>query len=173
MTSFLELPLELVIYTLSFLHPRDLFASQAANRFLQRTITDSLLLQYNLETQVACVETNLNPDVTLSIPERLRLLREREEAWSRFQPDFTATIPIPYQSGGIYELSAGLFVLGKQDRQSLGFLTLPSTMDPEPRWRYIDIGRYIVDFAMAVYEHDLLVIVSSPKSVYAFFCYSL
>jgi hypothetical protein len=65
--------------------------------------------------------------------------------------------------------SNGVFVLGESSRQSLHWIQLPRSEEEQCGWRTVQLddvsgggaGGYIVDFGLSVYEHDLIVVVSS------------
>jgi len=72
---------------------------------------------------------------------------------------------VTFPASGLYELSGGLFWLGEAQRQGLRYLELPSQPAEEGalpmQWRRIALPSEestIIDFGLAIEEHDLIVI---------------
>lgn len=166
MMYFLDLPMEIIIQILLELPLPDLFACLRTNRLLFQGIRNSVPLQYWIETQIACVEDN--PKSDLDLCERLAMLRHREHAWTHFDYNFIAPIPVRQKSSGIYDLTPNFYLLGDAadlDRSihtAVRYVRLPSSIpSQEPSWSQINIGRCIIDFATAIEEHNLVALVTS------------
>ncbi|KAK0491272.1 hypothetical protein IW261DRAFT_78472 [Armillaria novae-zelandiae] len=96
-----------------------------------------------------------NPKSDMCASDCLEMLRKREEAWTKFQPVFNKRIHVDHQETGIYELSGGIYFLGKYKPTRIPFLRLPSTPDDDTEWDELVVGCQIVDIGVALYEHDL------------------
>jgi hypothetical protein len=166
--DLLNLPRELLIEILCFLDLSDLISCTLINRLLHTIIETSVNIQYRMNLQIHGL-TN-NPACSLTIAERLIQLEAREEAWKNLNINFRSTITVPHRASGIYDLSAGVFILGdaadtRLSTKSLMHLVLPSIGDIgtdkiKPEWSKIDPKTHVVDFGMGVEEHDLIAIVT-------------
>ncbi|KAF7342024.1 F-box domain-containing protein [Mycena venus] len=156
---------ELLVHIFSFLPNSALYEVQQTSRFLRDFIGSSVELQYQMAAETAQVTDN--PTSPIPISERLRKLHAREEAFGEVEPSWKVSVPVNFQPTGLYELSAGLFWLGEGPRRALRFLELPSQPlepgDPPPQWQRITLPSkesYIIDFGLAIEEHDLIAIAS-------------
>jgi hypothetical protein len=88
-------PPEILISILldSSLDVRDAFAVQQINHFFHDLYKTSIHLQYELECKVAQVMDN--PHCTLSVGQRLQMLRDQEAAWSPLTPAPTRSVSGP------------------------------------------------------------------------------
>src|SRR5882762_10056699 len=110
--ALLNLPPELLIQILSELPSNDIiFSGLLVNRSLHYLIRNSSLLQYHIEAKHAGVEDN--PQSTMANAERLEALRRSEYAWSHFAVGKRINLPVRYRSSGLYDLTAGIYVLGE------------------------------------------------------------
>ncbi|KAJ7291121.1 hypothetical protein C8J57DRAFT_1271436 [Mycena rebaudengoi] len=160
----LDLPPELLVHVLSFL-PLDTFvACQETSRLLRNTICESIELQYLIATLTAGVIDNPAPGAAhISVAQRLEMLLAREDAFDTITPSWECTVPVPFNSSGLYELSCGFFFLGDEPRTALWYFELPTEEPPKdqpPHWKRIaplsPINK-IIDFGLAIAEHDLIV----------------
>jgi hypothetical protein len=130
----------------------------ATNRRVKSIIDGSALLQYRLATQAACVEDNpWNTDI--SSAQRLIALQKREVAFAELLPSSIRTIQmddIPILS--TYDLSGGIFVMTESGGKALRWISI-AQHPPVPE--HLEFDEYILDFALAVPEDDLLVALSS------------
>lgn len=166
--KLLDLPSEIITQILSNLPPKVLLLSiQLANHYLHDLIRSSSQLQYQIEAKFAGVENN--PASNLVAVERLRALRSYERAWADFAVKNRTTIPVGYHSSGLYDLSAGIYVLGEDSGHVVEYptrilrwidLSQPLSLQKEKGWSGIDVDSYIMDFGLAVREHDLIAIVT-------------
>lgn len=162
----LDLPPELLIHILSGLSSNDtLFSIQLVNRYLHNLIRESSLLQYQIETKYAGVEDN--PQSTTVVAERLKTLRRTEHAWTNFIVSKQINLPILHRSSGLYDLTAGVYVLGELGETNpdyptpaLRYINLYEDQGNNP-WPRISVDRNIIDFGLAVREHDLIALVTS------------
>lgn len=81
-----SVPVELVIKILSYLAVADLALCRCINHTLRDIIDASPDLQHQIDTALAGVVDNYH--ITLSLPERRRALRLRQEAWDSCKPQF-------------------------------------------------------------------------------------
>ena len=110
------------------------------------------------------VSGDLNPRI--SYPECLLLLEMREEAWANLDFQKTVQVTVPFEPTGIYDFTGGAFILGTGlhsagHRPTFGYsyVVLPSLQSAEVQklpWRELTLGVEILDFGMAVHEHDLI-----------------
>ncbi|KAF8208380.1 hypothetical protein K438DRAFT_1813902 [Mycena galopus ATCC 62051] len=165
----LDLPPEILTYILAFLPNAALQSTKKSSRFLFTLITSSIELQYQMAAEVAQVVDNASS--RMPIYERLALLRTREEAFEIVSPSWKITVPVPFQASGLYELSGGLFWLGEEPNRTLRYLELPSQPSEEGaaplEWKRITLPSqesYVIDFGLAVDEHDLIVMATFTPS---------
>ncbi|KAJ3997265.1 hypothetical protein F5050DRAFT_1753453 [Lentinula boryana] len=155
MGSLHRLPNELVAHILLFCAFNDILSCQATCRFLHEIITTSSIIQYCIALEISGLEDN--PRSELNIPERLELLQRREAAWALFQPNFEQEIPVKNTAVVIYELSGGIYLLSGISRDSINHLRLPSLQNGDiPGWDHIPVFDELLDFGLAVTEHDLI-----------------
>jgi hypothetical protein len=161
--SISVLPTELLVHVLAQLPLVDLLTCQLINKHVRNTIQRSVLLQYSIATATAGVIDN--PYCPLSISERLEALRKREHAWGNFVIGSRVPISVSGRPSGIYDLTGGIFLLGNaaiwdhRITTSIDYIRLPSSPPPPP-WSRLSIHRHIVDVGLAVYEHNLIAIVT-------------
>ncbi|KAG6867361.1 hypothetical protein C0993_003846, partial [Termitomyces sp. T159_Od127] len=88
-----------------------------------------------------------------------------EDGWSTLHVDFQRTIPVRHQASGLYDLTAGACVLGDVDRRTLHYCRLPQKPDDAVEWSHIPVGHQMVDFGLALHEHDLIAVLTlSPHA---------
>ncbi|KAG5634684.1 hypothetical protein H0H81_001102 [Sphagnurus paluster] len=138
----LLLPPELVIYVLSFL---DLFDILNAS-------------------QSACVEHN--PNSTIPRPERLSILKTREEAWLHLTFDFFRVIPVEPPARLIRSciVRDDIYLLYDNRSGIIHYINLPSTASDSLAWKRIDIEKRIIGVGLNIPEHDLLAVLTSGPS---------
>ena len=120
---FLKLPPEIIIQVLQELVVCDLFSCQLTSKYLDNLIRESVVLQYKV-TLVAA-SANDNPCSSLTIAEKLRILKSSENAWAFLRPDFSASIPVTHNQSGVYDLTAGVYLLSNLTRTAIHYLKLP------------------------------------------------
>jgi len=163
---FLDLPPELLIEILLGLPPSDIVSSaQLVNRYLYSLIQESSHLQYHIETKYAGVEDN--PQSNMVSADRLDLLWRSQRAWSDFIVGKQVNLPVRHYSSGLYDLSAGVYVLGElgdtiadYPTTALRYTNLRVYQGNEP-WARISVGRNIIDFGLAIRENDLIALVTT------------
>jgi hypothetical protein len=104
----------------------------------------------------------------LPYPERLRILKEREEAWAMLDFRRTANVFIPFNPTTQWDFTDGTLLFGtpldsleESRRSTVGhsYVALPSLFDGQDQkleWRGYKLGTYILDVKLAVHEHDLI-----------------
>ncbi|KDR77919.1 hypothetical protein GALMADRAFT_94412 [Galerina marginata CBS 339.88] len=155
---FLDLPAEIIVQILHELVTQDLFACQLTSRYLHNIVKESVVLQYGATLAFANAEDN--PCSNHPVAEKLRALKSGEKAWSFLRPVFTKSVPVTHGQSGIYDLSAGVYLLSNSSRTALHYLRLPSNEDEDTSWQKIHSEKVLIDIGLCLYEHDLIVIVT-------------
>ncbi|KAJ7735540.1 hypothetical protein DFH07DRAFT_1065029 [Mycena maculata] len=160
---FLALPPELILACLADLNFAALDAClETGNRLLNEIIFNSVLLRYRKELERACVEENPSRSPKPSVAERLRELRDRDANWLNFTPTSRRTVTLDFRTTGIYDLANDFYLVGDTPDPitmlCTGIKYIRTARGSE--WRRIDAGKPIVDFGLALEEHDLIAIVT-------------
>ncbi|KAF8880300.1 hypothetical protein BD779DRAFT_1446352 [Infundibulicybe gibba] len=155
----LDLPVEILTNTLSFLPGHDLESCKLINRYVRNIIGDSAHLCYIIALDDACNEDN--PSNNTSVSEKLQALARRELSWRKLQPDFVQSITVEHLPSGLYDLTNGVYFLGALDCLSLYYLDLPTLSSQALAWSRIDTEHRIVDMGLAIHESDLVAIITS------------
>ncbi|KAF8880301.1 hypothetical protein BD779DRAFT_1549491 [Infundibulicybe gibba] len=162
---FHALPTEILIRALSFLPGVDLESCKFISRNVRDIIDNSALLRYIIATDLARVEDN--PHSNLSISEKYTTLVQRELSWRRFQPDFVQSIDVDYHPmSEVYDFTDGVYFIVPFNRPWLHYLGLSTVSSRALAWSHIQIGSHhtMIDMATAIYENDLIAIVTrSPN----------
>jgi len=157
--QFLDLPFELIHKILSLLSPIELATSRLINKRVNAVISESLTLQYAIA--LAQAKADDNPCSVVPLPQKLEDIRSSEAAWASLQPKFIASLPVTHRTSGIYDLSAGTFLLGNADTpMALQYLQLPTRVDDPLEWKKITVDQMIIDMGFCVFEHDLIAIIT-------------
>ncbi len=170
MTGLVRLPTEILVEILSYLDVSDIFNCVRICRVLHNVIGESIKLQYLTQLKIAGMQDN--PFCELSIADRLTALEERESSWRSLNWKFINSIEVPSRSSGVYDVTPGVYLLGKASADSeyvtagIQSIKSPSRMpDPEGtgsvEWNEFNFGMHIIDFGTAIEEHDLLACVCS------------
>ena len=150
----------------------NILTCRLVNREFNEFIQSSILLQYFLACKAAGVIDN--PRSSFSYASRLEALEKREDAWRKLNPVFEMTIEIDHPPSSIstYGLTGGVYFLKDNNQEDLHYCHLPSSPQESPRWIRIPghgpgegQPRIFVSFAIAVYEHDLIINVISYASL--------
>ncbi|KAK7047792.1 hypothetical protein VNI00_006120 [Paramarasmius palmivorus] len=168
--QLLDLPTEIIVLILFSLPPQDLTKCSQLCRMFWLIFHESSTLQYYQDLYLSRTEDN--PGCRLSHAEKLQLLRNREKSWIKCEPDFTKLAPINFSPGSVYDLSAGVYILGDATRHRLKYLRLPSKPEDSVEWLTFEPvvtdwkeQRGIVDFAINLYEHDLIALITANRRV--------
>lgn len=159
--GFLELPPELIQQILCLLNPHDLLSCQLTCKDLYILIRESVVLQYHIGLILAKAEDN--PCSVAPLSEKLNDLRRSEDAWGTLEPRFSVSVPVLHNPSGIYDLTGGTYLLGNINKTKLHYLQLPTVDDSSNTlsWKAIKVDRSLIDLGLCVFEHDLIVIVTS------------
>ncbi|KAG5635377.1 hypothetical protein H0H81_011468 [Sphagnurus paluster] len=159
----LKLPPELILRVLRHLDLIDLLRVSQVHSKLHETIQSFPVLQYRIATQSAFVQDNKYSD--LPVPERLRILKNREEAWATCSIDFRRTIPVPHKASDIYGVTDGIYFLGDESHHILHYVKLPSSISDEVKWEKIKVSKRLIAIGLSIYKHDLIALItlSQPK----------
>ena len=165
MARFHNLPLEILIEILCYLDVIDSYICKQTCRLLCNVISDSMKLQYFTKVKIAGMQDN--PHCKLSIADRLAALERRESCWRLANWSFFTGIDVPSRWSGVYDLTSGVYLLGKSS-PGLEYVTagvqtikLPYQDHSLVEWTEFNFGMDIIDFGSAIEEHDLLACVSS------------
>ena len=134
-------------------------------------VTSHPLLQYTIE--LYATGTVDNPASSLVPGEKLRKLREKEDAWRSIDLSPSATLSVSYNPSGIYDLTGGTILLGERGirdgmpvtdnvrtAQLEDVLKQASDRQSSTLWRKIDVGKSVIDVGLAIQEHDLIAVVT-------------
>jgi hypothetical protein len=171
----LDLPLELLVQILSEIpFINHLLSAQLTCRYLHNIVRNTVQFQYLIDAKSAAVEDN--PNSILVPAERLRTLRRHEHAWGNFVVGNQTSIAIRNHHSGLYDLSAGIYVQGEEGEGSVKYPTTalryirlsPHAQASQDQWAKISVDRNIIDFRLAVIEHDLIALVTSYVCLWYF-----
>ncbi|KAL1741631.1 hypothetical protein HDZ31DRAFT_84704 [Schizophyllum fasciatum] len=155
----LDLPIELLVRIALFADLRSWSALACANRrFFAIAQTPTLRRHHTL------LATGMRDTSHGAVPADALVaqVQAADGAWGAFQPAFTVARPIPHDTAGLYELSGGYLFFGTAGhRQSIYYMPLPTPEMKNPEWSLLNLGEYVVDFALSLYEHNLIVAVTS------------
>ncbi|KZV71580.1 hypothetical protein PENSPDRAFT_650589 [Peniophora sp. CONT] len=189
-----DLSPELVDAILLFIPPRQLLDIRLCSRWFDGFITRSSLAQYRVECWAAGVYDDLRPG--LSYPERLEVLRNREEAWHTLDIRKRYDIPVPFLTSRTFDFTEGVYALtdthsgqagmqaqGQQQQQQQqqqqalpeGYATLrlptmeseESEMEAGQGWKRVALPDNFVEYALSVHEHDLVAALTSKRIIEA------
>jgi hypothetical protein len=163
LTSLLHIPPELISTILLYLSPHDILSCRRTCRTLYDLCNDSRW-RYLIQTERSAVSDDIRPGPCY--PERLRILKKREEAWEMLAFRRSVQVSVPFESTGIYDFTGGAFLLGTRlytasRRPTVGYsyVCLPSLSDAKDQkseWKGLSFGIQILDVGLAVHEHDLI-----------------
>ncbi|KAJ7150076.1 hypothetical protein C8R43DRAFT_497076 [Mycena crocata] len=166
MPDLLDLPPELILSCLAHLNLTDIHSClKAGNRVLASVIVNSVLIRYRLELGRACVEESMKQAGNQALADRLASLRTREDNWRNFTPRSRHTVAVDFQTSGIYDLASDVYLVGDRGDSPMPLCTglkyMVTPPGPEgPEWRRIEAGKPIIDFGVALAEHDLIAMVT-------------
>ncbi|KAJ6483530.1 hypothetical protein C8R47DRAFT_1197301 [Mycena vitilis] len=163
--NFLELPTELIIGILAKLAVLDLRNCEATNnRFLSDLIRDSALLQYEAEKELTCIEDTPYSRRTNSLVNRVEHIRLLQRAWMDFSHVFTQTITVdPRAASSLCKFVSGICFMGGVRGPVAGLpdvINYAHVASENLGWEHIEIGRPVVDFVVAIDEHNLMAVVT-------------
>ena len=173
--SLLQIPSELMVRILLFLSPLDIISCGRTCRTLYDLCSDSILC-YLVQMERCAVRDGMSPG--LSYPERLRILKHREEAWKvlDFRKFFHPSVP--FESTGLYDYTGGALFLSRKHHYAnrdttmgYSYIILPSLSNPQDQrleWKEFDLEAEMLDFGLAVHEHDLIAVLTACVVSYSF-----
>jgi len=166
--SLLHFPPELMTRILLCLSPLDIISCGRTCRILYDLCNDSTL-RYLVQMERCAVSDDMSPG--LYYPERLHILKKREEAWAMLDFRRSVEVFVPFNPTSLYDFTGGTFFLGTgldcdSRRLTVGYsyITLPSLSDPQDQnleWKECSLETQILDFGLAVEEHDLIAAVTA------------
>ncbi|KAH9980743.1 hypothetical protein BJV74DRAFT_778968 [Russula compacta] len=172
LTCLLHIPPEVISCILLYLSPYDIISCQRTCRMLYDLCNDTLL-RYLVQMERSAVSDDIRPG--LPYPERFRILKDREEAWTTLDFRRTVHVSVPFNSTGIYDFTGGAFLLGTRlysasRRPTVGYsyFSLPSLSDIQDQkleWNGPSLGIQILDVGLAVHEHDLIAALTAKADV--------
>ncbi|KAJ7448780.1 hypothetical protein FB451DRAFT_1375279 [Mycena latifolia] len=169
--QFVDLPAELILACLLNLpHPDLVSCLKTGNRLLHDIIANSILVQYRVEQEKACVEENPAHMANSVVSDRLDDLRRREANWLNFTPRSRHSVPIDFATSGVYDLGSDIYLVGDTPDQTTGLSTAikyihTSPGSEVPEWHRVDAGKPFIDFGTAMEEHDLIAMVTyTPRT---------
>ena len=166
--SLLDLPPELVTRVLLHLSPLDIISCRRTCRVLYDLCSDSTF-RYLIQLERCALSDDMSPG--LSYPERLRILEKREEAWAMLDFRRSVDVPVPFISTHHWRFTGGALLIGTAlDDEIWGhagghsYITLPSLSDAQDqnsKWKGTDFGTEVLQFELAVHDHDLIAVLIS------------
>ena len=161
--SLLDIPPEIVTRVLLYLSPHDIISCGRTCRMLHN-LCSCPVLRYLVQLERCAVSDDLRPG--LGYLERLRILENREEAWATLDFRRSGNISVPFDSTCTYDFTGGALILGTRPpyadhERTFGYsyISLPSLSDSEDQeleWKGFNLETEILDFGLAVHEHDLI-----------------
>lgn len=170
---FSDLPVEIALKIFSYLDVGDLLTIGALNKSSHDVIRSSSLIQY-----LSCLQTTGQQDESalFDTHNKLERLRGHEQAWGSLDLGEPVTVQVTHRPSNVYDLSGGVYVLGDRHlpRQSrtttalryvdLSAPGLRSFGEEFRSWPRLALGVNIVDFGLALTEHDLLAAITSERA---------
>jgi len=161
--SLLHIPPELVTRILLYLSPYDIISCGRTCRMLYE-LCSCPALRYVVRLERCAVSDDMRPG--LGYLERLGVLANREEAWATLNFRKSVQISVPLDSTGTYDFTGGALILGMRPsyadhKRTFGYsyISLPSLSDSQDQkfeWKRFSLEAEILDFGLAVLEHDLI-----------------
>ena len=137
--------------------------------------------RYLVQMERCGVNDDLRPG--LCYPDRLCILERREKAWEMVDFRKTVQVCVPFDSTVLYDFTGGAFLLGTRlnsasRHQTIGYsyVSLPSYLEGEEnqkevQWTEFNLGLPILDFGLAVHEHDLIAALTTCVFFFRSFCH--
>jgi F-box domain len=169
-----DLSEELLLRILGYLSFKSLLICRTISRGFNSLITQSTHLQYAIALGTHRYVHNATS--SFSFADCLRRLQAHEEAWRTLQHRFIQQLDVPHHTTWVHDLNGDIFLLGdsvsRQEvidsngssalgtdavsclaLQSSRYFTNSGVAD---KWKSFDVGRDIINAAMAIREHDLI-----------------
>lgn len=162
---------DLVIQILAYLSLPDIFACLRTHTAFYKLIKGSIVLQYQITTQLAGVEDN--PHSNVALHERLDRLASLEAGWTHHEFDFSKTVALPHGSWARDHPDGGIFLREHHTHRAIHYCMLLSTASGETKWLQIDVGANIVNVEVAIYEHNLIAAATTYAAASSLFLFLL
>ncbi|KAF7327359.1 hypothetical protein MKEN_00313500 [Mycena kentingensis (nom. inval.)] len=136
---------------------------RVGNRHLHALLTSSIAVRYRAYLDHAKLQENSHVLSTTLLADRLDAAKGTMTRWMSFNPISRHTITVDFASSGIYDLCGDYYFLGDAPQADTGIsnsLRFIATSDPDAEWQVIDVGKPIIDFGLAIEEHDLIAVVT-------------
>jgi hypothetical protein len=127
------------------------------------------ILRYLAQMERCVVSDDMSPG--LPYPERLRILKKREEAWATLDFRGSVNVSPPIGLTPQWDLTDGTLLFGttldsEGRRSTVGhsYVTLPSLFDVRDQkleWKGYNLETDILDVKLAVHEHDLIAVLTA------------
>ena len=173
--SLLQIPSELMVRILLFLSPLDIISCGRTCRTLHDLCSESIL-RYLIQMERCAVRDDMSPG--LSYPERLRILKQREETWKVLDFHRFLQASVPFEVTSLYDFTGGAFFLSRihhyanrEAAMGYSYVTLPSLSNPQDQkleWKEFSFDTEMLDFGLAVHEHDLIAVLTACVISYSF-----
>ena len=164
----LQIPPELIARILLCLSPLDIISCGRTCRTLYDLCRDSIL-RYLIQLERCAVRDDSGPG--LCFPERLRILKHREEAWKVLDFRTFLQASVPFETTGLYDFTGGAFFLSRkhycanrETTMGYSYIALPSLSDAQDQkfeWMNFSLETEMLDFGLAVHEHDLIAVLTA------------
>ena len=164
--SLFHIPPELMTRILLYLSPHDIISCARTCRMLY-DMCSVPVLRYLVQMERCAVGDDMCPG--LGYLDRLQILEKREEAWAMLNFRGSVQVSVPFDASNIYDLTGGAFLQGNifdctsQRPTGYTFVSLPSLFDPQDQkseWKSLNLETQILEFGLAVHEHDLIAILT-------------
>ena len=192
--SLQTIPVEILQRILTFLDVEDLKSVCATSHHFANVFKESTLLRYRaalIEAGMVDISDSTTSS-TLTIPAKLALLEQRQDSWHNLKllSSVQCQVKTTFLTSSIYDFSNGVFVLGEcrltmsmdmfRDSVALRFLDLSllgslcnehddssatCQHNASTLWQRLEVDKErIVDFGLALREHDLVALITEKPS---------
>ena len=162
--SLLDVPPELMTRILLSLSPLDIISCRHTCRMLHDLCSDTIF-RYLVQLERSAVGDDMRPG--LSYPERLFILKEREDAWATLNFHRSVNITIPSNRSSHWSFTGGALLLGtapdcdsSEPTMGYSYVAFPSLSDVQDQkfeWKSHNFETEVIDIELAVHEHDMIV----------------
>ena len=163
-----QIPPELIVRILLSLSPLDIISCGHTCRTLYGLCRDSIL-RYLVQMERCAVRDDSGPG--LCYPERLRILKHREEAWEVLDFRTFLQVSVPFETTSLYDFTGGAFFLSRKHylanrETTMGYSyialpSLPGAQAQKVEWKDFGLETEMLDFGLAVHEHDLMAVLTA------------
>jgi hypothetical protein len=118
----------------------------------------------DVHPDLPCEDRSAPPGIPFA--DRLDMLHRREQAWRTLAPQRKRTLDVPFLPSSLYDFTGGAFVLGQRkdpgsrmSTQAFSSVVMHEAEsagdNSETVWKTVRLEDDVVDFGLAVLEHDL------------------